>query len=169
MVTGMYVKRSEENPEPLLYQKTNDGRYKVLDNYRVGEILPIDASGMGGCLMHRSVLEDIERDYRVLMRPLGALTTVHKDDIVGSILDDDNADTDNKVIDGVLHTRLRMPLPDTIFPFFMLGDGRSEDYGFFERAAKVGHTLYADTSVEIGHITDKVMKPSDWRKKKRGK
>lgn len=169
LVTGVYVKRSEENPQPLLYIRTPDGGYAELGHYRPGEILPIDAAGVGACLMHRSVFEDVEKAYRVLGRREGGITLVHKDAIIGDIFDGQKHEYDGCVTDGVLHDRLVLPNRDVKFPFFMIEYGRTEDYGFFERAQRAGHQLYVDTSVEVGHIGVKNFKVSDWRANERHK
>jgi hypothetical protein len=164
LVTGVYVKRGD-NPEPIMYYKTPDGMYQPIEEWTVGEIMPIDSAGLGGCLCHRSVFEDIKKNYRVLERTNGGIVTVHKDTIVGDIFDT-SLETDGKVVDGVLQERLRIPKYKHAFPYFMLQYGRTEDYDFFEKAASVGHQLWADTSVEIGHVGVHISRPADWRKKK---
>lgn len=167
VVTGVYVKRGA-NPEPLLFHRTPTGMYQVMEHWRVGEILPIDAAGLGGTLVHRSVFEAIERDYRALEKVNGGLTIVHKDDIWGDVFDS-TAETDGKVVEGVYHERLRQPMHKHVFPYFMTEYCRTEDYGFFERCARVGHPLWVDTSVELGHVGTHVNKPKDWREKQKGK
>ena len=165
IVTGVYVKR-DKKAEPLLYLKLPNNTYQVLTDYRRGEILPIDAAGMGCCLVHRSVFEDIQNNYRVLGRRSGGIMTVNKDSIKGDIFKDASDDTDGQVIDGVYHERLFIIDRETKFPFFMLEYGRTEDYGFYEKAAAMGHKLWADTSVEAGHIGDRVYTPADHREEK---
>ncbi len=163
LVTGVYVKRKMEKPEPLVYLRTESGRYNILENFTPGEILPIDAAGMGACLVHRSVFEDIRKNYRMLDLASGGIRVFHKDDIQGDIFDHTSDDNDGKVIDGVHHQRVRMSSVE-VFAYFILGDGRTEDYGFFECAKRSGHQLWADTSVEAGHIGEYIHKPKDWRK-----
>jgi len=166
LITGVYVKKYGA-PEPTIYQKTRDGLYQSIDNYRKGEILPIDGAGLGGCLCHRSVFEDTRRNYR-LFEATSEYRVIHKDDIQGEILDV-SKDTDGKVINGVLCERLRLPKQKHDFPFFILQGGRTEDYGFFERAARSGHPLWCDTSVELGHVGLRTVKVDDWREIQRQK
>jgi hypothetical protein len=165
MITGVYVKRYGK-PEPIMYIRNTDGTYTVFGDYRRGEIVPIDAAGMGGCLVHRSVFEDIQKDYRILTRVSGGTMTIHKNDIQGDIFDA-SAPTDGKVIGGVLQERLRLPTIKLDFPFFMIEHGRTEDYDFFEKAKRVGHQLFVDTSIEIPHIFTDMRKVSEWREWKR--
>jgi hypothetical protein len=166
LVTGVYVKRDEKNPEPILYLSGNDGMYQNLTTWRRGEILPIDAAGLGGCLVHRSVFDDVKKNYRILERVNGGIVVVHKDDIDGDIFDE-SKNTDGKVIEGSYHDRLQIPKHKHTFPYFMIEYARTEDYGFFERARRVGHSLWADTSVELGHVGKHIHKPEDWRKLQR--
>lgn len=158
MVTGVYLKRSGD-PVPIVYLKEADGRYSSLPEHRRGEILPVDAAGLGGCVIHRSVFEDIDKAYRVLNGAGGRRVVVHKDDIIGDIFDGTIDELDGKVVDGVMRERLVIPKDKIEVPFFMLEGGRTEDYGFFEKAARCGHQLWCDTGVELGHIGEDFRMP----------
>jgi hypothetical protein len=164
LVTGLYTKRNEKGGA-VAYFKTPDGMYSEVSGHTPGEIFPIDAAGMGACLVHRSVFEDIQKNYFMFDMAGGGILTVHKDDIEGDVFDDALADYDNKLIEGTYHLRLRQPRKKKPFPFFMIGFGRTEDYGFFEMAARSGHKLWLDTGVEVGHIGDKVYTPADVRER----
>lgn len=163
IVSGVYVKRNEEKPEPIVYTRNEWGRYDLLENWTPGEILPLDAAGMGACLVHRSVFEDIQKNYRMLDLATGGIRLFHKDDIVGDIFDETIDENDGKVINGVHQQRVRIPNQDKVFSYFILGDGRTEDYGFFECAKRSGHQLWIDTAVEAGHIGETIHEPKDWR------
>lgn len=161
LVTGLYTKRDDEQ-EALVY-KLVDRHYKSVPHVR-GELIEADAAGMGACLVHRSVFEDIKKNYRVFERQTTGVILVHKDDIVGDVMDGSAHDTDGKVVDGVLHDRLRLPRPGVTFPFFRLEYQRTEDYVFFEQAKRCGHPLWVDTSVTVGHIGNKIYHPDDaWK------
>jgi hypothetical protein len=166
LVSGIYTKRNDSG-EPIAYFATEEG-YQHLGDYNPGEIIPIEAAGMGGCLVHRSVFEDILASYRMFNLIGGGVVTVHKDDIQGDVFNDALAESDGKAVDGVLHLRLRQMKMRRPFAFFMLGFGRTEDYGFFEMAARVGHKLWLDTGVEIGHIGERTYTPADARERKLG-
>jgi hypothetical protein len=167
LVTGVYVKR-QENAEPVVYTKDANGNYQILDNFRPGEIKPIDGAGLGGTLCHRSVFEDIQSNYRMLdIATGGGVVLAHKHDIIGDIQDDAMDENDGKIVNGVEHRRLKMPNKDKPFCFFMLKDGRTEDFGFYECASRSGHQAWCDTGVPIGHIGNKTYDIGDWMKWKR--
>lgn len=169
LVTGIYVGRNEE-ARPIAYLQRADGSYENLSGWTRGEIIPIDSAGMGALLSHRSVYEDIRKEYRAMFRSSGGITAIHKDDISGDVFDNVTNENDGKVIDGVLHERLYMHRGKINFPFFGLEFGRTEDYWFYERAKRAGHELWLDTSVEVGHIMVAQNKPEHFRaRKKAGK
>jgi len=162
MVTGVYVKRIGE-PEPIAYLRLPDGRYETLGNFRRGEIVPVDAAGMGACLIHRSVFEAFDDNYITLMRASGGNVAIHKDDIQGDIFESAENDTDGKVVDGVLQERLYFPPDPVKVPFFALEYGRTEDYWFFERTKRMGIQLWCDTGVEVGHIGQDIKRPASFQ------
>lgn len=162
LVTGIYTKRNESG-EAIAYFATPDGEYETVSGYTPGEIFPIDAAGMGGCLVHRSVFEDIQANYRMFDLAGGGVVTVHRDDVQGDVFDDALDSTDGMVIEGALRLRLRQPRRKKPFAFFMLQFGRTEDYGFFEMAKRSGHQLWLDTGVEIGHLGEKNYTPEHFR------
>lgn len=151
LVSGLYFTK-EKNPIPVVYVHAKDGRYRPLTQWERGEIIPIEAAGMNCCLMHRSVLEDIDKHYVALRMTYGGDIAVHRDDIVGDVFEDVGDPTDNKVIDGQWRFRVYSPAEPVNVPFFELRFGRTEDMGFFEKARRVGHRLWLDTSVECGHL-----------------
>jgi hypothetical protein len=151
LVSGIYYTK-EKNPIPVAYAYHEDGRYRHLTQWERGEIIPIEAAGMNCCLMHRSVLEDIDKSYVSLRMACGGDIAVHRDDIDGDVFKDTGDPSDNKVIDGVYRFRVYSPLEPVNVPYFELRFGRTEDMGFFEKARRVGHQLWLDTSVECGHL-----------------
>jgi hypothetical protein len=165
LVSGVYVKRIEKGGN-VAYFKTDDGAsYKEVVGYTPGEIFPVDAAGLGGCLVHRRVFEDIKRDHFMFNIDGGGIVTVHKDDIEGDVFDGATDEHDGKLIDGVLRLRLNQSKGSRPFAFYVLGFGRTEDYGFFEMAKRSGHKLWLDTGVEIGHLGEKIYTPADIREK----
>ena len=161
LVTGLYTKR-DETLEPLAYFRTEDSYERIAD-FTPGEIIPIEAAGMGGCLVHRSVFEDILKNYRVFNFIGGGIFRIHKDDIQGDVFDESVDELDGKLVDGVLHLRARQTKMKRPFPFFILADGRSEDYGFYEMAERSGHKLWMDSGVEISHLGEKSYNPAQSR------
>lgn len=165
LVTGVYVSRVGE-VKPIAYHRYSDGTYENIPEWRRGEIIPVDAAGMGATLTHRSVFEDILKDYRVLSRSSGGLLTVRKDGIIGDIFDDAAEPNDGKVVNGVLQERVYQTRKKLRVPFFYLEMGRTEDFPFYEMAKSVGHQLWLDTSVEVGHLQEGERTIADFRKAK---
>jgi hypothetical protein len=151
LVSGLYYTKIE-NPNPVVYTDAKHGRYRPLGQWERGEIIPVEAAGMNCCLMHRSVLEDIDKNYVTLRMTCGGDIAVHRDDIVGDVFEEKEDETDNKIIDGQWRFRVFAPAEPANVPFFELRFGRTEDMGFFEKARRVGHQLWLDTSVECGHL-----------------
>lgn len=166
LASGMYYGKNPPH-NPIAYVKHNKA-YVPIENTRkweVGEIIPVDASGMGCMLTHRSVYEDIQKEFTVLQRDGGGLMPVHKNDIIGSM--DEKHEHDGKVYKGQLRTRMVTPTIENMkWPFFGLEFGRTEDIWFFELASKVGHKVWLDTSVECGHLRPKAFTGSDYRELK---
>ncbi len=150
LVGGMYYSKFNK-PWPIAYTRFPDGRYESMSGWKYGEIVPADAMGMHSVLSHRSVYEDIDKSYIVLMRKSGGMMAVHKDDVIGDLPENKKSPNDGKVVDGVYHERLtRVPIP-TDLPIFRTEYGRTEDMGFFEMAKRCGHNLWIDTGVESTH------------------
>lgn len=152
LVSGLYYGKNEPH-NPIAYHVYN-GAFAPIDKmqrWEVGEIINVDATGMGCMLTHRSVFEDIQKVYGVYQLPGGGIKVIHKDDIHG--LSEEPHETDNQVIDGQLRLRLRAPTLEGLkFPFFMVEHIRTEDMFFFDLAARVGHKPVLDTSVECAHL-----------------
>lgn len=161
LVTGLYVSKREE-PIPIAYTKCQDGRYRPLENWTRGELVPVDGAGMGSLLSHRSVYEDIRANYIPLQKTDGSVVAIHKDDVEGDVFDSMMTPQDDKVIDGIRYERLREPSYEAALPFFQLGFGRTEDFGFFEKTRRLGYQLWLDTSVEVAHITNKKVYPKEF-------
>ena len=161
LVTGLYISRGEE-PYPIAYTQTEDGRYESLKPWNRGEIIPVDGAGLGALLSHRNVYEDIRKNFVPVQRADGGIIAVHRDDIDGDYFESMQSKTDGRVIDGVLHQRVFEPTVDAKVPFFALALGRTEDIGFFEKASRVGYQLWVDTSVEVAHLRTQKRKPQEY-------
>ncbi len=163
-VGGIYFRRSLDRPTPIAYYRQPDGRYETIPGYRRGAIIPVDAGGMNATLFHRSVFEEMEKQYEVFLTPWGANFAVHEDDIDGSVYNDDSSPTDNKVVNGIYHIRLKAVTdPEHGFPFFRTEYGRTEDMPFFEQLQRVGFQHWIDTSIECKHYTDVGVDGSHYR------
>ena len=68
---------------PVIYQRREDGLYKPLWDYQVGEIIGADSVGMGCTLVRREVYERIQEEHVLFQRRRnGTLMPVHRDDVV---------------------------------------------------------------------------------------
>ena len=163
LASGLYYGKNPPHP-PIAYVKWNKAYAPIerTQKWEVGEIIPVDATG-GGCLLtHRSVYEDIQGNFTVLQRDGGGLVPVHKNDIEGGM--DGYHPHDGKVYKGQLRTRMVVPTIENMkFPFFGLEFGRTEDIWFFELAARVGHKPWLDTGLECGHLRPKAFTGTDYR------
>jgi hypothetical protein len=154
MVSGLYYGKGQDNP-PIAYIRVEDGTYLPLHKARKwerGEIIAVDATGMGCMLTHRSIFEKMAAEYKSMQRVGGGLTLVHKDDFERGSGDlAKNKKTHGKVIRGQLRETLTYK-DDGIFPYFAIEFGRTEDIWFFERLQRIGLKVWLDTSVECGHL-----------------
>jgi hypothetical protein len=165
LVAGLYYTKSEDNTLPVALLRNDDGTYTHVSDWVRGEIIPIDASGFNCVLSHRSVYEDIQKNYVSLQLSDGGRKAFHRDDISGDIADDELAEDDNKIVDGVWKARVMLPTTSSDTIFTSLHFDRTEDFDFFEKAARCGHQLWLDTSVECGHIMDKVTGGKEYRER----
>lgn len=163
LVSGLYYGKNP--PHPTIAYTIYNGAFRPLDKERSwekGEIIEVDACGMGCMLTHRSVFEDILAAYKVFQIPGGGLVVVHKDDLLGDFTT--GHEHDGKVYRGQLRLRLMEPtLDNPPFPFFMVEHIRTEDMFFFDLARRVGHRPVLDTSVECGHLRWKPFTGKDYR------
>ena len=162
LVSGMYYGKNEPH-NPIAYHIYN-GAFAPVDQttrWEVGEILEVDATGMGCMLTHRSVYEDIKKNYRVMQGHGGNVHLIHNDDFVEQDL---QLQLYNKAVNNVWNEKLTEPkLKDLRFPFFMVEHVRTEDMFFFEKTARVGHKPVLDTSVECGHLRFTPFRGADYR------
>lgn len=157
LVSGLYYGKHDPHP-PIAYTIYN-GAFTPIDKtlrWEKGEIIKVDAVGMGCMLTHRSVFEDILANYEVFQIPGGGVVPVHKNDILGDVETTSGVrhhEHDGKVYQGQMRVRLKKPTIEGLrFPFFMVEHIRTEDMFFFDLARRVGHSPALDTSIECGHL-----------------
>ena len=163
LASGLYYGKNPPH-NPIAYVKWNKAYVSIEKSqaWEVGEILPVDASGMGCMLTHRSVYEDIKANYTVLQRDGGGLMPVRNTDMIGAL--DEKHEHDGKVYKGQLRTRMIQPTVENWkFPYFGLEFGRTEDIWFFELAAREGHKVWLDTGLECGHLRPKAFTGAEYR------
>jgi hypothetical protein len=166
LASGIYYGKGEPHPA-IAYHRTPDGAYAPIDKrstWRRGEIIPVDAAGMGCMLTHRSVYEDIRATHRIVQRANGGRMVLHKDDIHGDLTNGKAHPYARKVHKGVYYEPVcETSVDSSVFPYFGTELTKTEDLWFFELAARAGHKPWLDTSVECGHISSIPFTGSDYR------
>lgn len=171
LVSGLYYGKHDPHP-PIAYTIYN-GAFTPIDKtilWEKGEILPVDAVGMGCMLTHRSVFEDIRKNYEVYQIPGGGVVPIHHNDLLGDVETTAGVrhhEHDGKVYQGQMRVRLKKPTLEGLkFPYFMVEHIRTEDMFFFDLARRVGHTPVLDTSIECGHLRFHPYTGKDYRDEK---
>ena len=155
LASGVYVGKAVPYNN-IAFRRLENGRYfpvSEFQDYYKGEIIPIDMAGMGFCLSHRTVYEDMKEQFECLQDQWGHYWPIHKDDIHGRISETAKHAYDGQVYKGQLRIRVR-PLDHELvfFPWFQMRFGKTEDVIFFENAARAGHKPWLDTSLTAKHF-----------------
>lgn len=156
---------------PVAYLRREDGAYHSLDQvyqWERGEIVPVDAAGMGCFLTHRSVYEKIEQEFEVVQAMNGWKFTVLKDSIRGELSDEPKIHPyAYEVRKDAFYLPVRKPtLTHSEFPHFQCQFTRTEDFVFCENAKAVGYQIWLDTGVEVGHVKNVTLDGAVYRENK---
>lgn len=164
-VSGLYYSGREwETMNPIAYVRNPaNGGYAPLPvnrdpkEWQQGEILPVDAVGMGCFLTHRSVYEKIQEEYTFLQRGTsGGCLPIRKDKIRGEIPEKEkkNHPYMGTVKDGIYYEPVIKPMfkNKDKFPFFYSQHNRTEDMPFCELIRGVGIPIWVDTTCEVQHV-----------------
>jgi len=152
-ITALYFLKQEPHT-PIAYWKNKRGSYNPISGWTRGEIIPVDAAGMGACLTHRSVYEDIQKQCEVVQKQNGRIMILHKSVISGKIPEMPLHKTPS-LKNGIYKEYVCKPNFDYgLFPYFQFEYNRSEDMLFYDIAAECGHKAWADTSVECDHLSE---------------
>jgi hypothetical protein len=165
-VSGLYYGGSPtERLFPVAYVKIPGGAYKNLRKVRdweKGEVLQVDAVGMGCFLTHRSVYDKIQEDYTYVQRASGGLLAIKK----GNIKSLERKGTNpyiGTVRKGIYYDPVGLAnLDNPKFPFFISQYNRTEDMPFCEMV-RCSHEIWLDTSIEVGHVKEKALSGEDYR------
>jgi hypothetical protein len=156
-VCGVYFNRGEPH-NPLLYKRVANGMYTAFTEYEKGALFPVDATGLGCALIHRSVFEGIIEQHTQFMRlRTGSRFLVHNDDIHSKRLSPKIKGGAYPQGDGMAWVEPVRPVTADesqahLFPFFNMEYGRTEDMGFCEVATRTGFQPWIDSSLECDHI-----------------
>ena len=149
---------------PVAMIRIPGGAYSNLRKVRdweKGEILQVDAVGMGCFLTHRSVYEKILEDFEYFQRSSGGLVVLRKDKIHS--LEGSSNPYAGTVRKGLYYDPVRpATLDNPKFPFFISQYNRTEDMPFCEMV-RDSHEIWLDTSIEVGHVKEIAMDGEDYR------
>ena len=169
LVSGVYYSvQRKETISPIAYWVDHEGNYHNL-KFEFGEILQVDAVGMGCFLTHRDVYTDIVKEYKLYQRVAGGALVIHKD----QVKDEPPTAVRRHPYAGQIRKGnyyepvVQYMLPDAPFPFFMSQFGRTEDFPFCALARDIGYEIWLDTSVESPHIKEHATTGEDFRDQKR--
>ena len=169
VVSGVYYSKFKNGEiKPIIYIKNKLGSYHTLNlvsNWKKGEILQVDAVGMGCVLTHRDVYLDIMKEYSIYERASGGIVSLRNDQVKGEVPDDyTNHPYAGQVRNGVFYDPIvNRYVTDTKFPFFLCQFTRTEDMPFWELVKSVGYEIWVDTSIESGHVKEKILEGADFR------
>lgn len=140
---------------PIAYFINPNGTYRSMLNYRRGELVEVDFTGMGCALIHRDVYRDIRVAHSVFKNSRGGYFVVENSKVhsekaklgeVGHVY-------------GDLMVEQAIPVPEKEaaasrlhFPFYGMEVTRTEDIWFCQLAANVGVKPLIDTDVNCGHL-----------------
>jgi hypothetical protein len=174
MVSGVYYGGNIDTEEmiPIAYVRNFEGAYNAIDRMRPdwekGELLQVDAVGMGCFLTHRSVYQKIRDDFSMYQRYTGGLIALKNDQIRGEIPEVANTKHpySQMVKDGLYYEPIvQVTHKNPKFPFFMCQFMRTEDMHFCE-LVRDSHEIWLDTTVEVAHIKDQPWQGRHYRFRK---
>ncbi|MCS7038031.1 MAG: hypothetical protein NZP34_00335 [Caldilineales bacterium] len=157
-MTGVYYRRSVPY-DPLIFRQQEDGWYRSLlpgTDYTVGDIITVDASGLGCTLIKRDLFFALIESHFLCRRHnksfmLLPFSQVHADERVhmepGIYVGEDRA----YLVQEVWPMKMGHLEPGAAIPFFALEYGRTEDLYFCELVRNANITMYAHTGVEVKH------------------
>ena len=164
LCSGVYVGKQPPHTN-IAYRRTPNSRYRPVsefEDYYKGEIIPIDMAGMGFLLTHRTVYEDMKKEFTILMDADAQYHPIQNSKIKGEVSATAKNPYDGEIHKGQYRVRMR-PLdhPLVFWPWFQMRHGKTEDVPFFENAAKAGHKAWLDTSLQAKHFGDATYTPQD--------
>jgi hypothetical protein len=159
-VTGTYYHRNSPHL-PLVYERSAVGLYDQVMDFEQGAIFQGEqyATGLGCALIHKSVFKAIREQFIQLQRPNGSRFLVHQDDLREGRFPSRLVPGTQEVLDNgdqmILVMQVKRVLPQWEnqfpFPYFEMEHGRTEDFGFCERAARCGFFPRIDTGIKCDH------------------
>jgi len=160
IAAGVYHRRSPPW-NPMIFNQMPNGGYISLWEWETGEILHVDAVGMGCTVVRREVFAAIREAHEVfLRRATGTMRPVLKERV--KWLEGEVADVAEELLpehaqitrEGrVFYIEELLPVVDPLgwWPYFAMEYQRTEDLSFCEMARACGVEIVVDTSVVCKH------------------
>lgn len=165
IVSGLYF-LPQPPFNPVAYYRRSNGLYEAFYNYVLGTLTQVDSIGMGCVAIHRTVFEEIEKNYTVFEKQTnGALVPIFNEDIKNTNRYTGKQDH-TYVANGIMHTPVK-PVKweeeTSAWPFFALEYARTEDHFFCEMADRIGIKPYLDTNIVCDHQKIKDFNEADYQ------
>lgn len=136
---------------PVAYRRREDGLYYPIADYHLGEIMEVDAVGLGCALIHRSVYERIMNQCVPIQLWNGGIRLVHK-----SQIEEWDDEIEQPVFSGkgwhVPAKKIDIDKTNFAYPFFVMEYHRTQDFYFCEIADMCGVKPYVDTAIQCEHL-----------------
>ena len=157
-MTGIYYRRVPPC-DPLIYRRHADGWYSAYlpgQDYKVGDVMEIDGSGMGCTLIHKKAFSAILETHFLYRRhnksygfmPYDTVQEAPQLDVdPGLYIHNGTA----YVVQQVTPMKPDHLGPNEALPFYALEYGRTEDFHFCELLKKADVKMWAHTGVECNH------------------
>lgn len=157
-VAGIYYRRKPPC-DPLIYRRLESGWYASLlpkHDYEYGDVIEIDAAGMGCTLIHRKAFEAILDNHFLFRRHTGSYGFMHYDNVqeggeAGRAAGVYIADGKAQVVQDIIPFKPDQLGPKETLPFFAFEYGRTEDFHFCELLNASGIKMFAHTGIECNH------------------
>ena len=164
-IAGVYYRRKPPC-DPLIYRREPNGWYGAIlpdTDYKPGDIIPIDAAGMGCTLIHRSVFDQVMDNHFLYRRQNGSFGLMPYEGVVVGEEEVSMPVGQRHILtypglavyqEVVVPMKPGQLLPSERIPFFALEYGRTEDFHFCELTKASGVQMWAHTGVECPHWGD---------------
>lgn len=153
---------------PVAYFINPNGTYRSLLQFKLGELIEVDFTGMGCALIHRDVYKAIRAAHTVYKTTRGSYVVVQNKNIHQEAPRDDLAEESvygDRYIEKVRPVdEEEMISSQLYFPYYGMEVTRTEDIWFCQLAEHVGFKPLIDTSINCGHYGELPITRANFKK-----
>lgn len=156
-VAGIYYRRKPPC-DPLIYRRLESGWYASLlpeQDYAYGDIIEIDAAGMGCTLIHRKAFDAILEHHFLYRRSTGSYGFMHYSKVREGQTHVDAgvyiANGKAQLVQDIIPFKPEQLGPKEALPFFAFEYGRTEDFHYCELLQASNVKMIAHTGIECNH------------------